>query len=78
MEAGLNLRFKHYLELKEENFKLVSEKISMLSPLGILSRGYSITYKLPEGKILKDAGSLKNGDMVETRLSKGAFKSRVE
>ena len=78
MEADLNLRVKHYLELKEENFKLVSEKISMLSPLGILSRGYSITYKLPEGKILKDAGSLKNGDMVETRLSKGAFKSRVE
>lgn len=78
MELGLNLRLKHYLELKEENFKLASEKINMLSPLGILKRGYSITYKLPEGEILKDAGVLGKGDMVETRLSKGIFRSRVE
>ncbi len=78
VEQGLSLRFKHYIELKEENFKSISEKIGILSPLGILGRGYSINFKLPEKKVLKDTKILKKGDMVETRLSKGSFKSRVE
>ena len=78
VEQGLSLRFKHYIELKEENFKSISEKIGILSPLGILGRGYSINFKLPEKKVLKDTRVLKKGDMVETRLSKGSFKSRVE
>ena len=77
LEDGLNLRFRHYIELKEEAFKLFSEKIEILSPLGILERGYSVSFRLPGRKILKDAGRLKKGDLVETRLSKGSFKSRV-
>lgn len=75
---GLSLRFKHYIELKEGNFKSISGKIETLSPLGVLARGYSINFKLPERRVLKDAASLKKGDLVETRLSKGVFRSRVE
>ena len=78
MERDLGLRFRHYLEIKEGDFKLVSGKIEMLSPLGILGRGYSITFRLPAGKIIKDAGFVKKGDLIETRLSTGNIKSRVE
>ncbi len=78
IEKDLNLRFKHYIELKEEGFKRVCEKIDILSPLSILNRGYSISFKLPEHRILKDVKSLENDDLIETRLSKGSFKSRVE
>ncbi|MDP8229840.1 MAG: exodeoxyribonuclease VII large subunit [Candidatus Gorgyraea atricola] len=78
IEDGLSLRFRHYIEIKEGNFRLLSEKLEILSPLGILGRGYSISFKLPEGKVLKDVKSLKTGDMIETRLSKGNFRSRVE
>jgi len=78
IEDGLGLRFRHYIEIKEGNFKLLSEKLEILSPLGILGRGYSISFKLPEGKVIKDVKSLKAGDMVETRLSKGSFRSKVE
>lgn len=49
-----------------------------LNPLGILSRGYSITKKLPEGLILKDAVDAKPGDLLSTRLHKGELLSRVE
>jgi exodeoxyribonuclease VII large subunit len=49
-----------------------------LSPLAILGRGYSITTKLPEGAIIKDAASVKRGDEIETRLGKGKLRSRVE
>jgi exodeoxyribonuclease VII large subunit len=64
--------------MRNENFNLLIGKLEVLSPLGILKRGYSITMKLPGGAIVKDAADLKVGDAVETRLGKGKFKSRVE
>ena len=78
IEDGIGLRFRHYMQLKEENFKLLSEKIQILSPLGILDRGYSISFKLPDRKIIKNSQTLKKGDEIETRVSKGSFVSRVE
>lgn len=78
IERSMVLRFKHYMELKEENFKLVSEKIELLSPLGILDRGYSISFKLPDRKIIKNSGVIKKGDLIETKVSKGSFKSKIE
>ena len=78
IEGGLGLRFRHYIELKEGNFKLLSEKIKILSPLNILDRGYSVTFKLPGKGIVKDTSYLKKGDVVETRLSKGRFRSKIE
>lgn len=78
LESGLLLRFRHYIDLKEENYKLLSEKLGILSPLGILDRGYSISFRLPDRKIIKDKDAVKKGDLIETKVSKGSFKSRVE
>ncbi|HLE40172.1 MAG TPA: exodeoxyribonuclease VII large subunit [Nitrospirota bacterium] len=49
-----------------------------LNPLGILSRGYSITKKLPEGIVLKNEADVEPGDLISTRLHKGEVWSRVE
>jgi exodeoxyribonuclease VII large subunit len=49
-----------------------------LNPLGILSRGYSITRKLPTGAILKNAADVRPGDLIGTRLQAGEILSRVE
>jgi len=49
-----------------------------LNPLGILSRGYSITRKVPEEVILKDAAAVMPGDLISTRLYEGEVVSRVE
>jgi exodeoxyribonuclease VII large subunit len=49
-----------------------------LNPLSILSRGYSITKKLPAGIILKDASDVRSGDLLSTRLQNGEVLSRVE
>jgi exodeoxyribonuclease VII large subunit len=78
IKEGMALRFKHYLELKEENFKSLSEKLSILSPVGILDRGYSISFRLSDRKIIKNNKDIRKGDLVETRVSKGSFKSKVE
>jgi exodeoxyribonuclease VII large subunit len=48
-----------------------------LNPLGILLRGYSITRKMPEGMILKDAASVIPGDLLSSRLHEGEVMSRV-
>lgn len=78
IQEGLGLRFKHYIELKEGDFKLVSEKLEILSPLGILKRGYSASFKLPHRRLVKDTRFIKKGDLIETRISRGSFTSRVE
>jgi exodeoxyribonuclease VII large subunit len=78
IEEGMVLRFEHYIELKKENFKLLSEKLGILSPVGILDRGYSISFKLPGRKIIKNGKDIKKGDLIETRVSKGSFISKVD
>jgi len=78
IEDNMGLRFNHYIELKDGEFKLLSEKLQILSPVGILDRGYSISFKLPDRKIVKNNKDIKKGDLVETKVSKGSFTSKVE
>jgi len=74
----LAIRTNHIIELNREGFNTLIGKLGVLNPLGVLSRGYSITFKLPEGKVIKDVKLLKWGDRVQTRLHKGKFISIVE
>lgn len=71
------IRASHFLKLKQLEFAKAVEKLSGLSPLNILARGYSITFKMPEESILKDATPIKIGDRVKTKLHKGEILSKV-
>ena len=53
-------------------------RLEALSPLAVLDRGYSITHKLPEEKLVKDAASLDIGDFVRVHFAKGKAICRVE
>ena len=55
---------------------LKSEKLNVLSPLSVISRGYSITEN--KGKLVKSANSISVGDLLKIRLSDGAVSARVE
>jgi exodeoxyribonuclease VII large subunit len=78
LKKDISIRAGHILKLRGENFNLLAHKLEALSPLAILGRGYSITAKLPDGAIIKDAGSVQVGDRIETRLGKGKIRSRIE
>lgn len=78
LRKDLVIRIDHIVKLRAENFNLLVGKLEVLSPLAILKRGYSITTKLPEGVMLKNTNSLEKGDVVETKLGKGTFRSKVE
>jgi exodeoxyribonuclease VII large subunit len=66
----------HCAELKVREFAAISGKLEMLSPLAVLKRGYSITFK--EGKAVKDALKLKKGDTLKTKFARGRTFSTVE
>ena len=56
----------------------MSAQLESLSPLGVLSRGYSVTRRAPVGDVVTDATSLEAGQLINTRLAKGSVISRVE
>ncbi len=74
----VTLELRHHLRRDRARLSAVSAGLDHLNPLGILSRGYSITKTYPDGIIVKDAEMVKNGDMISTRLHKGEVLSRVE
>jgi exodeoxyribonuclease VII large subunit len=76
--SALSLQMKNYLDITREKFSSVIERLEALSPLSVLSRGYSLTMAVPEGNIVKDAGKLKAGELIKTILNKGAVLSKVE
>ena len=53
-------------------------RLDSLSPIAILSRGYSLTYRFPEMELIKEAKKISKGDQVHIRLHKGSFRGRVE
>lgn len=73
----LGMRAFHLTELRQERFKNYLGRLDALSPLKVILRGYSISMKLPEGKLIRDVSILKEKDLVETRVSKGKFVSEV-
>lgn len=78
LRKDMSVRIGHVMDMYGEKFNRILSKLEVLSPVSILKRGYSITAKLPEGVIVKDVRSLSKGDVVETKLGQGKFKSRVE
>ena len=76
--AQNNLLEKIRMRLKNlENRILIQyEKISALNPNEILKRGYSITFD-QDGTIIDDPSKLSKGDVLDTQLAKGKFKSQV-
>jgi exodeoxyribonuclease VII large subunit len=55
----------------------LAEKLELVSPLGILKRGYSLTME-PDGAVVRSIKQVEAGDLVETRLADGTIVSRVE
>ncbi|MDZ7695785.1 MAG: exodeoxyribonuclease VII large subunit [Deltaproteobacteria bacterium] len=64
-------------ELKQD-WRFLQKRLTDLSPLAILKRGYSITRTLPEKRVLKDASGVEKGDRVQVLLGEGALGCRIE
>lgn len=53
-------------------------QLESLSPLAVLGRGYSLTERVSNGVVVRDAQTLEIGEQLMTRLAQGRVLSRVE
>ena len=65
------------MKFKEEKLSALIGKLEALGPLATLKRGFSVSLKLPEEKVITSAKFLKTGDLVKTKLREGFFVSEV-
>ena len=77
---NMNRQLANYLKSlmneKKSDFSRVVAQVEALSPLSILTRGYSITAN-EDKRVIRDAKDLKVGEEVVTQLGKGNFRSKV-
>jgi len=74
-EAMLRLRPLATVEKRQAKMDSILQKITLLDQANVLKRGYSITYL--NGKPVKNAGEVEDGNLISTRLHEGIIKSKV-
>jgi exodeoxyribonuclease VII large subunit len=79
-ELSINLlrRLQERLRQSREELARRAGRLEALSPLAVLERGYSITHKLPEDRIVKDAATLSVGDYLRITFAAGKAVCRVD
>ena len=75
LNERINNDIKYIIENKKLNFNNIVEKISLLNPMNILSRGYSITYK--NNKVINDVSSLNKNDNIVIKLYNGTIDAKI-
>lgn len=65
------------IDVKDERLKIKMAQLDALSPLAVLSRGFSITEN-EKGEILRDSKNVETNDRVKIRLARGTIEARVE
>ena len=76
LEVRLADTVRRLLTDEQHRLQMLEQRIEAENPERLLRRGYSITTY--EGHAVHDASQLPKGAVVETRVEKGAFKSKVE
>jgi len=66
------------IESARERLATAGGRLEALSPLRVLERGYSITREPETRQVVRAAGQVQPGQLVETLLHTGRIVSRVE
>ncbi|MDW8223910.1 MAG: exodeoxyribonuclease VII large subunit [Gemmatales bacterium] len=69
---------RRYLDDKRQLLAHVSARLQALSPLQVLARGFSLTWKEETAALVRRASDVAVGDTVITQLARGRLRSRVE
>ncbi len=78
LSIDLTRRLQQRLRQLKDRLAERSGRLGALSPLAVLERGYSITHKLPDERIVKSAAEIQVGDALRIRFAYGKALCRVE
>ena len=67
---------RNFIEQKKQALQTAAGQLRVLSPLGVLERGYSLTTR-PDGQLLRQFNQVRPGDEIKTRLAGGLVYSKV-
>lgn len=76
LQSRLPMAIERRLTAQKHRLENITIQLQGYDPQLLLKRGYSIT--LLNGRAIRDPRQLKPGDVVETRVEKGTFRSIVE
>lgn len=76
-DRRLSEQFAWRLHKIHQRFNQAQDRLHLLSPLQVLSRGYSITMDASTGAILRSADEATSGQLLKTRLAGGEVHSIV-
>lgn len=74
---ALRITAEKIVQSRREQLARLEAAMQALSPLAVLERGYSLTYR-SDGKIVKNSTQVKIGEGLEIRLAQGRLSARVE
>lgn len=77
-DSRLRRGMKQSLESSRQQLGSIAASLNALSPLAVLDRGYSLTKRLPDGDLIRDAAQLREGDRLSTLLARGSVISEVK
>jgi len=72
----LKIQTTELIRNEKKNINIIGDKLRLIDPQNVLKRGYSLT--MHNGKLLKSVNMIREGDWLETKLSDGSLKSKVE
>lgn len=78
LAGGLTQHTRQFFNLTGERVAALIHRLEALSPLAVLSRGYSLSMLVSDGRVVKSSAEIKRGDKVKTILARGAFVGSVE
>lgn len=78
LEKDIQDGWKRYLRDREARLKNHAALLASLNPLAVLQRGYSITRRLSNDEIIREARRLTLEERVRIQLAHGSVQARVE
>lgn len=77
LEGRLKRGMKQAIESSKQQLQSFASSLNALSPLAVLERGYSLTKRVSDGVLVRDASTIAVGDQISTLLAHGSVISEV-
>jgi exodeoxyribonuclease VII large subunit len=77
-DAAASRAMRQRIDAAQKCTAALAARLESLSPLGVLARGYSLTTRADDRRLIDNAESLTTGETIRTRFAQGSAISRVE